>query len=300
MPTRDLRLDEANELLAAWVAARAAALGIRALLLKGRPLADDGLREPRVSSDVDLLVEPPRFDEYCAALEAAGWHEFPSTFASERFTVHSRTFRKEGWPNSLDVHSDYPGFLREPAVAFDALWAQRRTAMFAHQPVETPSRAANVVVLALHSLRGDVREPRHRAELARLEMVSFDDAERRAIADTAHRTGASYPLRLLLARWHIEAVDAHLLADSARSREWMWRAAEAHGSLAPWLRALRDSRWPHTLRVARHALWPRREDMLSWRPGSDTHFWPLVGARIRRWGNGIRHLPSVLRALRRR
>lgn len=137
----DLRLDEADELLAAWVSARAENHGIRVLVIKGRPLADDGLRTARVSSDVDVLVEPARFEEYCALVLAAGWQEFPSTYAAAHFTVHSRTFRKPGCPNSLDVHSDFPGFLREPDVKFEALWATQRDTVFAHRACPVPSRA---------------------------------------------------------------------------------------------------------------------------------------------------------------
>lgn len=51
--------------------------GIRLLVVKGDALARMGLREPRVSADVDVLVEPDRFDELCAALEGAGWSERP-------------------------------------------------------------------------------------------------------------------------------------------------------------------------------------------------------------------------------
>lgn len=300
MPTRDLRLDEANELLAAWVAARAAALGIRALLLKGRPLADDGLREPRVSSDVDLLVEPARFDEYCAALEAAGWHEFPSTFASDRFTVHSRAFRREGWPNSLDVHRDYPGFLREPAVTFDALWAQRRTARFAHQPVETPSRAANALVLALHSLRGTHLQPRHAHELARLRTVAFTPAERDELAATAHATGATLPLADVLAGWGVTPIADASLAGSAREVEWRRKVAESRGVTASWLLLIRDAPWREKPRIVRHAVWPTRADYAVFYPEIPDRLGPQVWARVRRWGRGIRSLPGVLRALRRR
>lgn len=299
MQTPDLRLDEANELLAAWVAARARALGIRALLLKGRPLADDGLREARVSADVELLVEPTRFDDYCDALERAGWQEFPATFASEMFTVHSRAFRRPGWPNSLDVHSDYPGFLREPGVVFDALWSQRRTTVFAHQPVEIPSRAANALVLALHSLRGTHRQARHEEELAHLRAVAFSAAERDELAATAHATGASLPLAAVLAGWGVTPIDDPDLAGSPREREWRRKVAESRGVTASWLLLLRSAPWREKPVVVRHAIWPSREDFAVFFPEVPDRPWPQAWARVRRWGRGIRSLPGVLRALRR-
>ena len=208
MPPTDLRLDEADELLAAWVCARADSHGIRVLVIKGRPLADDGLRAPRVSSDVDLLVEPARFDEYCALLVDAGWEEFPSTYAAAHFTLHSLTYRKSGWPNSLDVHSDFPGFLHEPDVAFEALWATRRTTPFAHRRCPVPSRAGNALILGLHSLRGTHRQPRHADELAQLERATFTPAERRELASLAAATGAAEPLRGLLTTWGVAVAPA--------------------------------------------------------------------------------------------
>ena len=84
-----LHLDEANELLTAWAQRLAEARGIRLLAIKGRVLGDDGLRPPRTSADVDILLDPARFDDFCDAAVAAGWEEFPSTFASTHFTLHS-------------------------------------------------------------------------------------------------------------------------------------------------------------------------------------------------------------------
>ena len=66
-PPVDLRLDEAVELATAWVAvSRPDARHPHARAIKGDALARMGLREPRVSADVDVLVEPARFDETCA------------------------------------------------------------------------------------------------------------------------------------------------------------------------------------------------------------------------------------------
>ena len=299
MPTTDLRLDEANELLAAWVCARADEHGIRALIIKGRPLADDGLRAARVSADVDLLVEPARFEQYCDALLDAGWQEFPSTFASEHFTLHSRTYRKPGWPNSLDVHSEYPGFLRGPDAAFEALWAGRRTSEFAHRACPVPSRAANALILALHSLRGTHQQSRHRDELDQVSRASFSDRARAELAALAASTGASLPLRDLLAEWGVDvAVDADLVG-SPGELEWRRKTAEAQGAAASWWMLLRRAPWRDKPEVVRRALWPSRDDFAKDHPEVPDRPWPQLQARVARWGRGLRRAPVALWALRR-
>lgn len=300
MATTDLRLDEANELLAAWVCARADEHGIRALLLKGRTLGDDGLRAARVSSDVDLLVEPARFDEYCDVLEHAGWHEFPSTFASAHFTLHSRAFRKEGWPDSLDVHSEYPGFLRGPGVVFDELWAGRRTADFAHRACTVPSREANALILGLHSLRGTHLQERHADELHQVREATFTAAERGELGRLAHATGAAGPLRAVLEGWGAEARIDPGLTGSPREREWRRKTAEAQGAAASWLVLLRRSRWRDKPQVIGRALWPSRADLRTDHPEIPDRISARVRARVARWGRGIGRLPAAIAAMRRR
>jgi len=298
--TQQLRLDEANELLAAWAQQRAAERGIRLLLLKGRPLSDDGLRAPRTSADVDVLVEPARFDEFCAAVLADGWDEFPGTFASDHFTLHSRSFRRDGWPNSFDVHSDYPGFLREPTLVFDALWSTRRTADFAHQDCAVPSRTANLLIIALHSLRGTYRQQRHRTELEGLRDARLTDAEKREVADLAAATGAATALHDLLPELGIGAqVDTELL-DSAAYREWRRKVAEAQGAAASWLGLLLRSPWREKPEIVWRAFWPSRADFAINHPEIPDRFWPQLRGRVERWGRGLGRLPAALASLRRR
>jgi len=295
-----LRLDEANELLAAWACMRADVAGIRVLVIKGRPLADDGLRAPRVSADVDLLVDPDRFDDYCATVTDAGWTEFPSTFASSHFTLHSRSFRKDGWPNSFDVHSEYPGFLQSPAVAFDALWSSRRTAVFAHRDCPVPSRAGGALMLALHSLRGTHKQPRHHDELTQLARVAWTDAERADLADLALATGCAGPLRAVLTEWGVTVSPDPTLDATPAAIEWHRKVAEAQGAAASWLALLARAPWRQKPAVVARALWPSRADFAIDHPEIEDRAWPQVRARIARWGRGIRRAPAAIVALRRR
>lgn len=299
VPVIELRLDEANELLSAWACAQADAVGIRILLLKGRALSDDGLRPARTSADVDVLVDPRAFDAYCDAIVAAAWEEFPSTFASAHFTLHSRSFRRDGWPNSFDVHSEYPGFLRAPAVVFDALWATRRETAFAHRTCPVPSRAANAMVLALHSLRGTHKQERHRDELASVTAASFTAAERAELAALATATGAAYPLRDVLAAWGVAVPAETDLIHSEAGKEWRRKMAEAEGAAASWLLLLWRVPWRDKPAVIGRAIWPSRTDLTLTDPDIPDRPWPLLRARAARWGRGLRRSPAALRALRR-
>lgn len=298
--TTDLRLDEANELLAAWVCMRAEEKGIRALLIKGRTLGDDGLRAPRVSSDVDLIVEPSRFDEYCRAVLDAGWEEFPSTFASAHFTLHSRTFRKQGWPDSLDVHSEYPGFLRAPETVFDELWMGRRTAEFAHRACSVPSREASALILGLHSLRGTHTQERHADELDQVSAASFTAAEREELGRLASATGAAEPMQALLERWGAPVrIDPDLIG-TPRHLEWRRKKAEAQGAALSWIALLRRSSWRDKPEVVWRAVWPSRSDFATNHPEIPDRFGPQLRGRVARWGRGLRRMPAAIGAMRRR
>ncbi|RLK48003.1 nucleotidyltransferase family protein [Microbacterium telephonicum] len=299
-PTTTLRLDEANELLTAWAQHRARERGIRLLVLKGRPLSDDGLRAARVSADVDVLVEPARFDEYCAVVLDAGWEEFPSTFASAHFTLHSRSFRKNGWPNSFDVHSEYPGFLRDRVAVFEALWDGRREAAFAHQPCDIPSRAANVLVLALHSLRGTHTQERHRAELQHLQAASFTADERQAIGEVAERTGAATAIPAFLEGIGVAVATDPDLARGAAAREWRRKVAEADGAAASWLLLVARAPWREKPVIVARALWPSRRDFAINHPEIPDRVWPQLHGRLARLGRGFRRLPVVARSRARR
>ena len=58
-----LELAEATDLVSAFAARVADQCGVRALLVKGLSLERHGLRQGHVSADVDLLVEPDKFED---------------------------------------------------------------------------------------------------------------------------------------------------------------------------------------------------------------------------------------------
>ncbi|BDV29765.1 nucleotidyltransferase family protein [Microbacterium terricola] len=296
-PPSTLRLDEADALASAWVQHVADAHGIRTLLIKGAALAHYGLREPRTSADVDVLVEPARFEEFCEAISAAAWTERPGGLIGELTTLHSRTFLREGWPCDLDVHSFFPGFLNDPADVFDALWATRRRLDFAHRPCSIPSKAGCALILALHSVRSTTTQVRHADELERLLLTPFTDEDRAAIARLAHDTGCVTSLASVLPRLHIDVTPGPAELQSVRRREWDDKLAAAASPANAWVVALGRVPWRRKPLVAWRAIWPTSEDLLIAHPEVPDRFFPKLLARILRWGRGLRSLPRAAGAI---
>ena len=148
-----LRLDESVALAGALTQFVARSHGIRMLVIKGAPAEEMGLRPPRASSDVDVLVEPARAAELIRLLGERGWRprdvpDFPRLLAR-----HSYTLIHDEWNCDIDVHHYWPGFLAPAETAFEELWASHATASMAEVDVDVPDRAGAALVLALHSLR---------------------------------------------------------------------------------------------------------------------------------------------------
>ncbi|KAF2414817.1 hypothetical protein B1729_03015 [Microbacterium sp. B35-04] len=292
-----LRLDEADELAAAWVCALAERRGIRALLIKGPALHLHGLRTARVSADVDVLVDPARFDELCEAIVETGWTKRPSSVVGELTTLHSRTFLRDGWPCDLDVHSFFPGFLADPADVFEALWRHRFPLALAHRDCLALDKTAGVLVLGLHSLRGATIQPRHLDELEQLVRAPLTDAERLDIATLARETGCVATLEKVLPRMGIDARPTpDELADPAL-RAWRERVSSGSHGAYFWMLALRRSPWSQRPRIVWRAAWPTRRDLLVARPETVDTVTGRTRARVARWGRGIRSAPAGVRAI---
>lgn len=296
-PSVVLRLDEAVELGHAWVQEAAAGRGIRVLFIKGPALHRHGLRDERVSADVDVLVEPARFAELCQAILAAGWTERPGMFISERTTLHSKTYLREGWPCDLDVHDFYPGFLADPADVFDALWERRVTLDFAHRACDAPDRIGALLILALHSLRGTTRQVRHADELEQLLRISLTDDERVDAAALALATGSAATLETVLPRLGVQVAPPPAELSSRELREWRERVASGAYGAYFWFLAFRRAPWPERPMIVWRAFWPTRRDLLVARPETVDTVGGRARARAGRLGRGIRSLPRALRAI---
>jgi len=265
-PAARLGLDAGVELGAAWLSALAASLGARALIIKGATLARQGLRTARSSADVDLLVEPARYDDVLSAVEAAGWREFPSGYVLDRISTHSRAYARDGWPHSIDVHRVFPGFFAAPEVVFDALWEHRVELDFAHRRCPVPDRAGSALILALHSLRARADEHRPAIELAGLLELEFSATERAELAELAERTGAVIALREVLPRLGVDVDVRPEDLDSPARRAWEDRLRWARSPAAAWFRLLRVAPWRQKPVVVLRAIWSSKGDIAAAHP----------------------------------
>jgi hypothetical protein len=148
-----LRLPEATLLAHALGARVAAQVSTRVLSIKGPAADHHALREPRLSVDADLLVDPREYETFCAALEAHGWHERVARSTPTILEPHSRTYIHPQWPCDIDVHERFPGFFAEPADVFDELWTRREALYVGGVALMIPSLVPTMMIGALHSLR---------------------------------------------------------------------------------------------------------------------------------------------------
>lgn len=295
-----LRGDDAVDLAHAWVYAITSRHGIRALFIKGPSLHRQALREPRVSSDVDVLVESSRFGDLCDALRAAGWVERPGNFVGTRTARHSKTFVMDGWPCDLDVHGFFPGFLADADEVFETLWARRAHLSFAGRACPVADRTSGALILALHCLRGAPDQYRHAAELEQLRHAPFTPAERYDLTLLARATKSDASLAEVLPRMGV-GVDPGAVSnvDAATLRSWRARVdADARGPYI-WVSALRRAGWRERPLIIWRAVWPSDRDLLLTRPEIPDQYWAKLRGRVARLGRGIRGLPKTARALRR-
>ena len=292
--TTALALGEAAPLAQAWLARVARQYGINAIFIKGAGLALHGLRAPRTSSDVDVLVEQSNMGAIREILLRHGWSPRPTQFLDHHRPAHSESFVHPYWPCDLDVHWRFPGFLAPNDVVFNSLWTRRVSANVANAQCSIPDWDSSVLLLALHSLRSSKAHTRHNAEFVGLVQVVSSSRVRRLI-ELARQTGAVETLQPF---WHAIGYAATSSAGAYYVEIREWRALVESGGYGAytWLRALNQAHGlPMKLRIIRRAVWPTRDDLRVMAP--DTAGRTRVGFRIWRIWRGARRLPRAVRAM---
>lgn len=291
-----LELEDACALAAAWVGALGEQHTFRLLVIKGQTLAHHGLRPPRTSADVDILVDPQQFDDFCVAVRMAGWRQRPVTEVGAMWAGHSLTFVNDTWPCDIDVHRYFPGFLADPSKTFDLLWRSRDSMLIANRLVPIPSRLASILISGLHQLRdGDTRADE--AEMASVTSVEISDDERPAIVELAKATEALEPARDLLLRLGIHADELPPFRDSAAVREWHARAAANASGVFFWMILLERTPAGGRLGVLGRALWPPREVLMIDHPGLSDTILNRTMLRLSRLPGGLRGIGPAARAI---
>lgn len=295
-----LGLREGGQLAHAMVAHVAERAGIRALAIKG-PVSDHyELREPRVSADADVLVEPGRFKEFCQLLRESDWHPRHERSVPTLMDQHSVTLICDRWPNDIDVHEYFPGFFGDRATTFDRLWSTHQTLSLAHVEVPVPSRAGAAVIGALHSLRY-TRSVRHDVELDRIMRIvrdEFDDAQREDFLQIIRIGGAQWVMRDVLA-----AIGVQAEADATLQQRQLWtlnRETVEDGAAVSWLVAVKRAPLREKPGIMFRAFWIARADI----PRNDAGRLPTVREawehRVLRWKRGGRAMVHYVRGRLRR
>ncbi|MGO4130786.1 nucleotidyltransferase family protein [Janibacter sp. RAF20_2_2] len=163
--------------------------GIRSLVIKGPAFVELGVRRPRQSNDIDLLVAPGDREAATEALAAAGWsiisHWFPPALDD---VIYSTTFRHAQFPSTLDLHHHFSGFFADDA--FDALWRSRSCVAVAHHDVVTVGREHALVIEGLNAFK--MLEDGSRAEAADRVVGVVADIDVDAVAEAAESVGARH------------------------------------------------------------------------------------------------------------
>ncbi|MCO1339141.1 hypothetical protein BJH93_09595 [Kocuria polaris] len=284
----DLRLGEAIELSAALVFSLADSHGLRAVILKGPPATELGVRSERPSSDVDVLIDPRETAQLLEALAQRGWRERPTTHDGEH-PLHSVTLYHPGWPTDIDVHHSYPGLEADAHDAFTALWERRRATPLGGQQVFGLDLTATVLVQALHALR-EAHKPRNVAELEYLlthaPLPSWAEFE-----SLARRTGSLGPLRAFI---EVAFPEADIRRLPAAGDSWRLRSEVSEPGVFRLLH-LQSVPWRYRPRYIYRGLFPRREQLaahdITLLEASASRVW---AARVERLARFARRLPPAV------
>lgn len=164
--------------------------GVRSLVVKGPAFAELGVRRPRTSNDIDLLIHQDDRTTASEVLATAGWsiisHWFPPALDD---IIYSTTFRHPLFPATLDLHHRFSGLLAG-AAAFDALWEKRTQVVIAHHEVTTVGREHALVIESLNATK-QLEEGR-RAEVAERVASIVDDITVADVVAAAEAVGARH------------------------------------------------------------------------------------------------------------
>lgn len=294
-----LTLAEASELLAASVAREASVLDVPAMLIKGPTLAVHGLREPRESVDVDLWVSPAAFSRLIAALEVRGWHAHAEDTSAHVMRPQSVTLIHRAWPLELDLHDTFPGFLADPQVVFDRLWARGQIFSQAGHTVTMPDLLSSVLIAALHYERHAEWRQAELSDLLLRTRGLLGRAELKELAELSAQTGCADTLRAFLDDLGAPPIGAGC-SDPVVLDAWQLMT---HGGWVPgvaWLETLRRARWRDRPAILLHALL-FTEDELRYRfpdaPAGARGVWLARWWRLRQ---AVTALPEAIRVLRAR
>ena len=279
----------------ALVARLADNLGIRVFFIKGPASVLQGLRQTKVSTDVDAFVDPAKLEELLQGLRERGWRKRPVDPDGTTFLKHSVTVLHPEWPCCIDIHFRFPGMEQPASDCFESLWAKTDTISLAGQRMRIPSKELGVLFLALHALRSPAlpacqQELEYLADLTRREALS----------------GALALLELATATDSLAAIQPFLegLLPKTTTVVWPeasveWRnhvATQVPGSAR--LVAIAQAPWRDKPNLLWRAVFPRPEFFLSRNLYADMSLAGQFRHHRARWARLLRAVPRLVRDLR--
>lgn len=273
--------------------------GIRTLVIKGPLSAAQGLRTARLSYDVDLLVDPARFDDLLAAFERYGWIARPSADFPILLELHSRTLVHPRWNCDIDVHHYWPGFLGEPGAVFDHVWDRRQKLSIANVLVDSTGTADSALVLALHSLReaghidGKSRKMRDYRYL--IEQVKQNRTLADAVLAAAADTDALQTARPFLIELGFSVEEEQ--NPSAALRRWNLNVHARH-RMTGWMLELREVPFWQKPRVIFRAVFPTADELRAIDPQIGEGHASVIAGWWRRFVRGVRLGPQAVHDVR--
>lgn len=292
-----LHLDHAVPLVYAWCAERARSSGIRALAIKGPFLAQLGLRPPKISGDVDVLVHPDDLPGFLPVLAVEGWSPLADDTVEYPTEMHSITLVHEYWPCSLDLHRFWQGYLAEPGAVFDELWAGSvELSVAGSMTVRTPGFVDSALMYVLNELRSAPRPllPHIVAATAERLRAELGDRAGAELFARAKRLGAEYSADILLAELGVELAPPE--TPSERLIEWrLWTLGEASHT-ARWMHHLSTSPWYRKPIVLLRALAVTPSQLRAFRPDMQ----PGIRSYVSVWWARLRKGARLVIASRKR
>lgn len=287
-----LQLGEAVLLCHVLVHQVAVDAGVRAFFIKGPVSVSQGLRPPKVSTDVDVFVEPGLDLVLQDAMFRRGWKPRPTEPDEAAFPRHSRTLFHPQWPCDIDIHFRFPGMEAEATECFEAMWRSTERSEVGGHLIPVPSRRLAVCLLALHALRTPWI-PQSQADLDFLIGLGLD-AEKDGLLSTAAETECRAALHPFFSR--ISGND-QLNGTPPVSNEWKMRTLSRAPGSARIISLLEAPfhRWPT---IIFRATFPSRETLLAKDLYADLSLRGRSRLYIRRWAVLTRSIPSVIEDIR--
>jgi hypothetical protein len=227
-----------------------------------------------------------------AGLHERGWRQRVGVDDERIFYKHSVTLNHPFWPCHIDIHFRFPGIEKEPADAFDVMWARTQEIEIAGRLVRVHSKELGVVLLALHALRAPHLQT-SRQELAFLKDLAARQGLGRAIHEISAAIDALAAMRPLLEEIPSGNERTEWPEPSTEWRNRLFSREPGSARIIALLQAPLRAK-PQMLRAA---LLPADSVYLSQDPTADLSPRGRLRAYSARWLRFLRAFPRLIRDL---